>query len=154
MYDPVVWSRASQITGDTILLYMDSSELRKIYVPNNALVVSQSGPEKAGLYDQIQGKTLTAFLDSNEIKETWVSPDVETIYYSKDESDAYLGVNQATSEKMRIYFHSQQIDRIFFEKDVKQKMTPMEQADLPGMKLSRFKWLDDKRPKSLQELFE
>lgn len=155
MYDPIVWSRNSQITGDTILLYMDTAnELKEIYVPNNALVVSQSGPPKAGLYDQIQGKMLTGYLDSNRIKETWVRPDVETIYYSKDESDAYLGVNQATSEEMRVYFNSQQIDRVFFERDVKQKMTPMEQADLPGMKLSRFQWLDDKRPKSLTELFE
>jgi lipopolysaccharide export system protein LptA len=155
MYDPIVWSRNSQITGDTILLRMDSSnELREIYVPNNALVVSQSGPPQAGLFDQIQGKMLTGYLDSNTITETWVRPDVETIYYSKDESEAYLGVNQATSEQMRIYFKNQEIDRIYFEKDVKQKMTPMEQADLPNTKLSRFKWLIDKRPKSLKELFE
>lgn len=154
MYDPIVWSRESQITGDTILLYMDSGKLNKMYVPNNALVVSQSGPPKAGLFDQVQGKTLTGYFIENAIRETWVMPDAETIYYSKDERDAYLGVNKASSVRMYVLFKNQKIDNIRFYEDVKQEMTPLDKADLPAMKLSRYKWQPERRPKSLKELFE
>lgn len=154
MYDPVVWSRKSQITGDTILLYTDSNKLKKLYVPDKAFVVSQSGPDKARLYDQVQGKTLTGYFEDNTITEVIVKPNAEAIQYSKDDNDAYIGVNQASSARMRVLFKNQEIEYIYFEQDVKQKMTPLDKADLPGMKLSRFRWLEDKRPKSLKEIFE
>lgn len=154
MYNPVAWSRKSQITGDTILMQLDSITLRKMYVPNNAFIVSQSGPEKAHLWDQIQGKTLTAYFDSNTIKQMIVKPDAECIYYSKDDKGAYLGVSQTTSVKMFIWFENQKIKNIKFTPDVHMTLTPLEQADLPNTKLSRFKWLEEQRPKSKEELFK
>ncbi len=153
MYDPVAWSRNSQITGDTILLFTDSSNLRELYVPNNALIVSQSGPEKAGLFDQVQGKTLRGYFEHNSIHHMIVFPNAEAIYYSRDEADAYLGMNQAQSERMRVYFDSSQVSKIVLEQDVKQTMTPMQQVNFSTARLSRFKWLSGKRPQSIQELF-
>jgi lipopolysaccharide export system protein LptA len=154
MYDPIVWSRNSQITGDTILLYMDSSKLKKLYVPNNGFMISQSGPEKAKLFDQVQGKTLTGNFTDNAITDMLVRPQAETIYYTTDDYGAYIGVTEVNGESMRILFADQKIDKILYLQDVKQKMTPLNQADLPNMKLSRFQWHIDKRPKSLSELFE
>ncbi len=150
---PIAWAHNSQITGDTILLHLDSSELKSMYVPNNALIVSQSGPAKAQLYDQVQGRTLTAFFKNNAITQMLVFPEAECIYYSKDELDAYLGVDEGKSEKMLIFFEDQKIINIKFLKDVHQTVTPMEKADIPNTKLSRFKWLIDQRPKSKEELF-
>lgn len=154
MYEPILWSRRSQITGDTILLYTDSSKIKKMYVPDKAFVVSQTGPDKAKLFDQIQGKTLTGFFEDNALEEIIVKPNAEAIYFAKDEGGAYIGVNEASSARMRALFKDQAIEFIIFEQDVKQKMTPLEKADLPGLKLNRFKWLEEKRPKTLQEIFE
>lgn len=154
MYDPIVWSRRSQITGDTILLYMDSSEVEKMYVPDKAFVVSQSGPEKAGLFDQIQGKTLTGYFEDNAIREIIVTPNAEVIYYSQDDDGAYIGVNEATSARLTGRFKDNDILSITLEQDVKQTLTPLEQANIPGLKLKRFNWQDEKRPKELAELFE
>ena len=151
---PILWAHNSQITGDTILLYMDSSELRKMYVPNNALLVSQSGPEKAKIFDQVQGKTLTGFFKANTITNMIVYPNVECIYYATDKDKAYIGVDDATSTRMRIFFADQKITFIKFAQDVHHTITPMEKADFPNMKLSRFKWLTDLRPKTKEELFK
>jgi len=154
IYAPIAWSRGSQITGDTILMQLDSSSIRSMYVPNNSFVASQSGPDQAQIWDQIQGKTLTAFFKGNTVSKMIVTPDAESIYYSKDDGGAYLGVNEASSELMRVFFGDQKINKIKFEKDVKQTMTPLEQADLPNTRLSRFKWLIDQRPKNKEELFQ
>lgn len=153
MYDPVAWSRNSQITGDTILLYMDSGKLRKLYVPNNGFIVSQSGPDKAQMYDQVQGKTITGYFVNNNIDHMVVKPAAETIYYSKDDNNAYLGVMEAQSERMRILFKDQEINKIVMEQNTKQKLTPMQDANIPGLRLSRFSWQAGKRPKSREELF-
>lgn len=153
MFDPIAWSRNSQITGDTILLYLDSNKLKRIFVPDKALIVSRSGPEKAQMFDQIQGKTLTGFFEDNNIKRMIVWPSAQSIYYSKDEQGAYLGVNQAQSERMKVFFDNKEISRILLEQEVKQTMTPMKQANISALHLSRFRWLAEKRPKGVEELF-
>lgn len=153
MGSPVAWSRESQITGDTLLLFMDSSRVRRLFVPANALLVSRSGPEKAQLYDQVQGKTLTAYFKNNKVDHMVVFPAAESIYFPKDEHGAYLGVNQAESERMKIFFKDDEISRIIFEQEVKQKMSPLTKVSLPAMRLSRFQWLEERRPKSREELF-
>ncbi len=152
--DPILWSRNSQITGDTIYLYTDSGVLNKMYVPNKALIVGQSGPDKAGMFDQIQGRRLIAYFENNAIKEMVVWPDAENIYYSTDDDGAYLGVNQSTSERMKILFNHQKISRIIFERNLKQSMTPLDQVDIKSLKLSRFRWHPDLRPKTKEELFD
>ena len=150
---PIVWSHKSQITGDTILLYLDSNQIRKMFVPNNAYMVSQSGPEKAKLYDQVQGKTITGYFKDNAITKMVVFPNAECIYYSVDKGQ-YLGVEEANSTRMLMFFADQKITHIKFYQDTHETMTPLEKADLPNMKLSRFKWLIDLRPKTKEELFK
>jgi lipopolysaccharide export system protein LptA len=154
MYNPIAWSHNSQITGDTILMQLDSSSIKKMFVPNNAFVVSQSGPEKAKLFDQIQGKTLTAWFHKSEITKMLVRPNAEAIYYNKDDKGAYISVAQTTSTELIGYFTDQKITKIKLDTEHNIKMTPLDQADLPGMKLSKFKWLRDQRPKSKEELFK
>lgn len=153
MYNPIAWSRNSQLTGDTILLCMDSNKLKKLFIPNNALIVAQSGPEQAQMYDQVQGKTLTGYFVNNNIERMVVWPNVESIHYAKDEAQAYLGVSQATSDRMKVFFAGNELSKIVLEQDVKQTMTPLQQADIPSLRLSRFRWLKDKRPLSVDELF-
>lgn len=150
---PVAWSKESQITGDTILLYTDSSELKRLYVPNNALIVSRTGPEKAAIFDQVQGKTLNGYFKDGKLDYMVVFPAAESIYYPKDDGGAYLGVNQSESERMKVFFLDAKIHRIIFEQEVKQKMSPLDKVLLPAMRLSRFQWLSEKRPKSREELF-
>lgn len=155
IYDPIVWSRKSQITGDTILLYMkDSNKIDHMYVPDKAFVASQTGPDKSGIFDQVQGKTLTGYFKNNTINEVLVKPNAEIIQYSKDEDDAFIGVNEATSARLRVLFLEEGIDKIILEQEVKQKMTPLPQADIPNLKLKRFSWQEERRPKELSELFE
>ena len=152
---PIVWAHNSQITGDTILLYLDSNHLRKMFVPNNAFLVSQSGPEKAKLFNQIQGKTLTGYFSNNSITKMLVMPNAQCIYYSQDDKNgAYMGVEEANSARMLILFSDQKIRDIKLYQDTHETMTPLEKADLPNMKLSRFKWLIDQRPKTKEELFK
>ena len=108
---------------------------------------------KAKLFDQVQGKTMTAFFKDGGVDYMLVKPDAQTIWYGKDDNGAYLGVNEANGVKMKVFFKNDEIHKVVFEEDVKSKMTPLEKADLPNMKLTRFKWIIDKRPKSKEELF-
>lgn len=151
--NPVAWARNSQITGDTILMQVDTSGIRSMYIPAAGFMTSRSGPEMANLFDQIQGETITAFFNNNAIEKMLVHPNAETMYFSKDDGGAYMGLSQASGQVMRIFFGDQSISTIKFDRDVSQKMTPMQQANLPEARLSRFKWRYDERPKTKEELF-
>lgn len=155
MYDPVAWSRKSQITGDTILIKQrDSNKIKWMYVPNNAFMVSLAGPDSAGLYDQIQGKTLRANFNDSSISDMIVEPDAESIYYSKDDNGAYISVDQANAERILIFFGEEKISRIKYDVEVKHTMSPLDKVDLGTMMLKRFKWREEERPKTKEELFE
>jgi lipopolysaccharide export system protein LptA len=155
MQKPVAWSRESQISGDTILLFNDSSRVKRLYVPNNALVISRTGPVKADIFDQVQGRTLNAyFKEKNKIDYLLVFSSAESIYYPKDDSGAYLGVDQSESERMRVFFKDDGgIRKILLEQEPKHTMSPLDQVSLPAMRLSRFQWFQERRPKSRDELF-
>jgi len=154
MYSPIAWSRKSQITGDTILLYTDSTNLRKMYIPKKAFMISISGPDKAEMYDQVQGETLTAYFKKNAIDNMVVTPEAQAIYYSKDDDGAYLGVSEAKSDSMKIFFKDEEVDKMLLIKDPHQTMTPMDKANIPTLRLDRFQWFPEKRPKNKEELFE
>lgn len=154
MFAPIVWSRQAQITGDTILLYMDSSTIKRIFIPNNALLVSLTGTTKTPLYDQVQGNTMTGYFENNAVKELVVYPNAEAIYYSKDDNGRYLGVDETQCDRMKVLFEEKEISQIKQYQNIKHKMTPMQQALTTPLRLSRFQWLADKRPKSLQELWD
>ena len=154
MYNPIAWAHNSQITGDTILMQLDSSQMKRLYVPNNSFMVSRSGPAKAKLFNQVQGKTLTAYFVNNKVTRIVVMPNAECIYYPTDEKGQYMGLNNSTSVLMRILFVDQNVTNIKLEKEPHTTLMPLEKADLENAKLSRFKWLIDQRPKSKEELFK
>ena len=154
MKNPVLWSRKSQISGDTIIAFIQSGKVSKVVVPNEALIVSRSGPEQANLFNQVQGRTLIAYMANEALDNAIVKPDAESIYYPTDDSGAYIGVSQSQSERMKIFFKEGKINKLLLEQEVKQTLSPLHKIDIPNMRLSRFKWLDEYRPKSIIELFE
>jgi len=154
MKNPVLWARNSQLSGDTIIAYMDSGKIKKVFIPDQGLMVSRTGPEKAQLYNQVQGKSITGNLKNNTLTDALVKPNAESIFFPTDNSGAYIGANAAQSERMRAFFEDGKISKILLEQQVKQTLTPLDQADIPGLRLSRFKWLEKLRPMSIAELFE
>jgi len=152
--DPVAWFRQSQVSGDTILAFLENNKVKKVYIPNNALLIQQSGPAKAQMFDQVQGKTLTVHFVNDKIDNAVVFPNAECIYFSKDEVGAYLGVVQGQAERMRVTFKNDEVSHVYFEQDPKHTMSPLTKINISETRLSRFQWLDAKRPKSLLELFE
>ena len=154
MIKPVLWSRSAQLTGDTISLYFKKGALDHMYVPNNALIVSQAGPSTAKLYDQIQGNVLKGNFVNNTLKDVWIYPNTSCIYYPKDDSGAFVGVNQSSAERMHIYFDKQTISKIVFQEDVKQTISPLQDIDLKDLFLSKFKWVPERRPKIKPVIFK
>lgn len=146
---PVLWQQGSQITGDIILMQMDKNQLKELMVPTEAIMISRSGPEQAGMYDQVQGNSIFGYFKNNKLDSMTAMPNASSIYFAKDEEDAYLGASEANSERIEIIFEEGKIKTIYYRKNVEQTMTPMKDVVPSNLHLTRFNWREDERPQDL-----
>jgi len=147
---PVVWSRESQITGDTIYLFTQNKKPARLYVFENALTINKVGPS---YYNQIKGRTINGYFKDGNIDYMRTKGNAESIYYAQDENNKYIGVNKASSDIIDMYFEDKKPQRVIFRSNLVGTTYPMRQINHEELRLRGFKWLEDLRPKSKYELF-
>lgn len=151
---PVLWPNNGQLSGDIIIMKLDSNKMKEVIVPKNGIAIYRSGPEAAQMYDQIQGNLLHGYLTNNAIDSLIAETDAYSIYFIKDEDSAYVGCSEAKAARIEVYFANEEIERIIYRSEVEQSTTPMKDVNATALRLSRFAWLEDKRTKSLNEFLQ
>ncbi len=149
--NPIVWSGNNQITGDTIYLYTKNKKPDHLYVFENAMVINKSAEN---LYNQIRGNDLNAYFKDGYVNFIRTKGSAESVYYAKDEKEAFIGMNTTHAEIIDMFFKDKQLNRIVCRSDVTGNVYPMTQIPEDKKLLGNFKWLEDKRPKTKFELFE
>lgn len=148
--NPVVWASNNQVTGDTIYLFTKNKKPERLYVFENGMVVNNSGNS---LYNQIKGNTLTGYFKDGAIDFMRAKGSAESVYYAKDENDAFVGMNNATADVIDMIFLEKELNKVVFRNDVNGVFGPINQVPEDKKILRDFKWLEDKRPKTKFELF-
>jgi lipopolysaccharide export system protein LptA len=150
-YDPVIWAKESQITGDTILLFTKNKKADRMKVFENSFLVNKLDPE---VYNQIKSTRMDAYFKNGSIDSVRANGFAECIYYIQDEDSAYTGINETKSDKLDIYFGNEELQKVVFRSDVTGTIWPIRQKDPREMRLPDFRWLENRRPKTKFELFE
>lgn len=148
--NPVVWSRESQISGDTIYLFTLNKKPKRMYVFENAISVQKVGVD---YYNQVKGRTINGYFINGDMDYIRAKGSSESIYYAQDDSSKFIGVNRATADIIDMYFKQRQADRVVFRSNLVGTSYPMRQMNSADMRLRSFKWLDDRRPKTKYDLF-
>jgi lipopolysaccharide export system protein LptA len=148
--NPVMWLDSTQLLADTIKLELQNEELETLYLYNNAFVISK---ENVDDFQQIKSKNMFAYFVDNELDHLWAHEDVETLYYIFDELEKLIGINIAKSEKVKIQFWENEVDRIIFYQNPSGTMNPEEQLSKEKQKLSGFEWFDGLRPQFPADVF-
>jgi lipopolysaccharide export system protein LptA len=149
--NPVVWSKESQITGDTILLYTKNKKADHLRVFENSFLVNKVQPE---IYNQIKSSRMDGYFLNGSIDSVRAKGFAECIYYIQDEDSAFTGINQSKSDILDIYFSGQELEKVIFRSDVTGTIWPMKQKDPKEMRLTNFKWLEERRPKTKEDLMK
>lgn len=150
--DPIVWKEKNQITGDTMYLFTEKQQPKRVYVFNNSQVTNQQNP---AMYNQAAGRTLNAYFIEGKIDYARIkgSP-AETIFYAQDQDSAYIGMNRASGDVVDVYFKKEEVQKIKYINNIDGTMYPMNQIPSEKRYLKNFKWEDKRRPKNKLELFE
>ena len=152
MFDePVMWANGSQVTGDTILIFTKNKKADRVQVIDNSLLVNLLEKEA---YNQVKSSRMDAYFLDGSIDSVRAKGSAECIYYMQDKDSAFTGINQSQSDIMDIYFKNKELNRVVFRSQVKGTLWPIKQKSPSEMKLSNFKWLEARRPKTKYEMFE
>jgi hypothetical protein len=149
--NPVVWAKKSQITGDTIHLFTKNKKPDKLDVFENSFMVNELEP---GVYNQVKSTRMDAWFSRGEIDSVRANGQAESIYYIQDDDSAYTGINESKSDIMDIYFLEKELFKVVFRSSVTGTIWPMSYKSPDEMRLTGFRWLEARRPKSKYELFE
>ncbi len=150
--NPVAWASGYQITGDTMFLYTKNKKPDRLYVFENSLVVGKTGP---AMYNQVKGNTLNGYFKDGVIDYMRAKGSAESVYYIKDDSMAFVGVNKVTrADVIDMIFLNKLLNKVVLRNDAEGTMYPIKKVNYDEMKLRNFKWLEDRRPKTKYELFE
>jgi lipopolysaccharide export system protein LptA len=147
---PVVWTRESQVNGDTIYLYTQNKKPKRMYVFENALTINKVG---SMYYNQVKGRTMNAYFENGNIVYSRTKGNAESIYYAQDDENKFIGVNKATADIIDMYFQDRKPQRVVFRSNLVGTSYPMRQVNHEELRLRGFKWLEDIRPKSENDLF-
>jgi len=143
--NPVIWSRGSQITGDTVILRTKNKKAEKLDIFENSLLVQRLDPE---VYNQIKSIRMAAFLTDGSMDSLQARGYAECIYFIQDDDSAYTGINESKADRLDIYFLRGELDRVVFRSEVTGTVWPMREKNPTTMRLTGFQWLDENRPKS------
>ena len=153
--NPIAWSQDNQITGETMLLFLENKHPERLYVYENALSIQQTGKK---YYNQVKGNSINAYFLKGKMDHLRAKGNAETIYYGTDDRNKFVGVNQANCDVIDMYFEKAKDDsrpqRIVLRNNLQGTATPMGQINHDELRLRGFHWLADKRPMSKFDLLE
>ncbi|MCP9752463.1 hypothetical protein EGI32_16000 [Ferruginibacter sp. HRS2-29] len=149
---PVFWNDKTQVSGDTMYLYTQNRQPKRLNVFFNALVISK---ENDAMYNQVGGRTLNAYFAEGNIDYIRIkgSP-AESVFYPQDDDSAYVGMNRSSGDVIDVYFVNKQLNKIKFVNNVDGTLFPLRTVTNEQKYLKGFIWQDKRRPKNKLELFE
>ena len=149
--EPILWQENTQLSGDSIDINLTNNEFDKIYLFNNALVIT----EKDSIhYDQLSGKKITANFVKGDINDIFIDGNAQTIYYPSDtqkdstgtEIKTLKGQNHLICEQIYIYFKKSEIQKIKFVDQPEATLTPLDQILKNELLLQNFIWKIEQKP--------
>ena len=108
---PIVWYEDSQLTGDTITVFLEEKKLRLIDVLGSAFTISTS--DAPGRYDQLAAEHLIFNVYQDTIRTVHAQESAASIYFLYD-NDLPDGVNRSSSDTIVIWFDQGKASRIAY----------------------------------------
>ena len=147
--EPVLWSDAkNQFLSDSIFIQIRNDSLYKADFINNAFIITQ---EDTVHYNQIKSTEMMAYFKKNDIWRFDALGGASLIFYMEEDS-TYTMINQKECKILSALIKERKIERIRYYDQLKSDLLPIYDLPINKQRLRGFKWLDERRPKSREEV--
>ena len=148
--NPVLWNNKNQLTANFIKLQLNNNQLHKMYLEENSFIVGQ---EDSIRFNQIKGRNMIGNFVDNKLDLIKVSGNGQTVYFIRNKKQQFTGVNKAECSDMNIYVSDSRVKKISLKNEPDAVLLPIKDALESDIKLRDFKWLDEIRPKTKEDIF-
>jgi len=156
-YEPVLWAKEAQLSGDTISVYEKNEEIDRAFIRKKGLVVTHV--DSTDYYNQVNGTMITAYFDSSEIRRVDIEANAKTIYFLEDEeeNDTVIiverkGMNRLYSSDISLYFEKGDITSATYRSNPEGVLYPMTKIKKSEERVQDFRWDETRRPISWQTM--
>jgi len=145
---PVIWYRDTQVTGDSVNVYLQARQLHRVHVKGDAFAVSRSDSVSRDRFDQLNGEMLRMLFLDRMLRRIDVEVNATSIYHLTEDSVAN-GLNKTSGDRIVLLFEDGKVRSINVIGGVEGQYVPENlvknregEYRIPG-----FQWIE-KRPKS------
>ncbi|MDY0313669.1 MAG: organic solvent tolerance protein OstA [Bacteroidales bacterium] len=150
-YSPVLWSDNNQITADHIEMYFLDKKPNKFFLNGNAFAIEQYDSLH---YNQLKSRKMSGYIVEKKLRKIDLHNDCQTIYFIVDEEvDEIVAINKVLSSNMTIWLKNNKIENVWFYDKPDGETIPIEQLSKEQIFLKDFRFLDEYRPKSRDDIF-
>ena len=149
--DPIAWAQKSQLTADTIYIQLKNKKLDNMLLQHKAFIVNTEA-DSSKVYNQIKGKLISGFFRNNKLDKMFVDGNAESLYYVKEDSVSYTGLNHMISSRIKILFGNNQLQDIISIRKPEGNFFPIDKIPNGQDILDGFIWKPELRPKSKDEI--
>ncbi len=149
---PVLWNEETQLSGDSITIFLKDNEVQALEVIKNAFVLSPNEIYQ-NRYNQISGNKLIMYFDGGNISRVKVEGSVYNVYYMYTEEEKPNGLTQSSAESASLNFKDKKINEVRMYGSPKSEYYPenMVKGKENTFALPRFNLVTN-RPRKLQLL--
>jgi hypothetical protein len=148
--DPIIWTKGSQVSGDTLLLTTKNKKVDQFFANENAFSINQA---QAGLYNQLKGNTMSGTFIDGTLDAIKAKGNGESLYYLQDQDSAYVGMDYTQADAITFKFIQKELKRVTWINTVTGTTYPFKKIPADKRELRNFRWLEALRPKNAGELF-
>ncbi len=149
-HEPILWSETNQVAADSITMYLVNGTLDHIYGVGAAIGIQKETDE---YFNQIVGKEMYAYIRNGALDRVDVIGNAETIFYPKDDSVTYVGVNKTRSSHVQTFMQEGKIHHVLFTTETSGTLYPLDQIDRKETFFPSFFWAESERPASQSDIF-
>jgi lipopolysaccharide export system protein LptA len=142
--NPVLWSDSTQITADTIIVFLKNEQADSLSLKRNCFVVTQLD---SLAFNQLKGSAMQAKFMENQLDWLVVNGNSESIFFAEDEEqEGFMAVYKASSQSTRIDFEDNQVQGVRHSKDVRMTLEPYWEVMFEPNRLVGMPWRISERP--------
>lgn len=145
---PVLWNEETQLTGDSITIFLKDNEVQALEVIKTAFVLSPNENYQKR-FNQISGDKLIMYFDNGDISRVEVKGSVYNVYYMYTDEQKPNGLTQSSAESAALNFKDKKIDEVRLYGSPKSDYYPenLVAGKEPNFDLPRFKLVKDRPEK-------
>ncbi len=107
---PIIWYENSQLTGDSVSIFLKDNKINLLDVDRDAFILSQNEKYK-NRFDQMSGDRVVIHFGDEGIDETDVYGGVHSIYYMYEDNERN-GLTKSSSQTAKILFEDKKVGTV------------------------------------------